>query len=98
MLTVHWSEPPCGTKSGVIASYSYSLTNNGRVVNRGITSSLDVTIENLVPFTSYEFTVLAVNPVGEGPWSEELIISTNEAGKLWLYSETSTTQLIFRSY
>ena len=39
-------------------------------------------VEGLQPYTTYQFRVRAVNEVGEGPFSNPVVITTLEDGKL----------------
>ena len=39
-------------------------------------------VEGLQPYTAYQFRVRAVNEVGEGPFSNPVVITTAENGKL----------------
>ena len=39
-------------------------------------------VERLQPYTTYQFRVRAVNEVGEGPFSNPVVIITPEDGKL----------------
>ena len=48
-------------------------------------STITYTVEELIPFTEYSFTVAAVNSVGTGPFSEQpLTIKTPESSEFSL--------------
>ena len=52
----------------------------GEVVSQDTTTSTMQSIGNLLPFTNYSFTVAAINDDLIGPYSNELMQATAEAG------------------
>ena len=82
------SPPP--VTNGVIISYSVSYNVNGStdIVIIFITAEpnqyLSGTIESLLPFTYYVFSVRACTNVGCGPSSDNEIVMTLEDGMLTL--------------
>ena len=79
-LALHWSKPPCRTRHGEIVRYEFALTNGTFTINSGETVSQELTFENLIPFTTYNFRIAAVTSAGRGNWSDSLPKSTNGAG------------------
>ena len=79
--------PPPVT-NGIIISYNVSYNVNGSMdimvmeFNATMSQDLRATVEPLLPFTTYVFSVAACTSVGCGPFSVPEIITTLEDGEL----------------
>ena len=82
------SPPP--VTNGIIISYdvSYNVNGSTNITTLNITAEanqhLSGTIESLLPFTYYVFSVRACTEVGCGPSSENELVMTLEDGALTL--------------
>lgn len=47
---------------------------------KGSTTSERLELQNLTPFTHYQFQVRAVNSKGAGPWASPLVVITKPGG------------------
>ena len=52
----------------------------GETVQASSTTT-NITIQSLRPFTTYNFTIAAMTSAGSGPFSIPLTVQTNETGK-----------------
>ena len=75
-VTVEWGEPE--TPNGIIIQYSISYNLTGSDIINVTGTSRTVTIGDLLPFTFYEFTVVAFT-VEMGPGASDSV-QTQEAG------------------
>ena len=95
-IIVKWQPPPVGQQNGVILGYriNYTIIHAARRRKRddhvpesdirSVVVGPDVfvrEINNLKKFTTYRITVAAFNPKGIGPFSQEMIVSTDEDGR-----------------
>ncbi|XP_022109721.1 tyrosine-protein kinase Mer-like [Acanthaster planci] len=88
-LTFTWSPPSCGDRGGTILGYDYQLNNRSGTADQG---TAQVTVNELLPFTSYSFRVAARNNVGPGPYSQTVTTMTLEAGQSAFHQgETTNT-------
>lgn len=84
-----WSPPI--TPYGNVVSYTI-LVKEG-IVGRNLTSlvvnssSLDITMTNLLPFTYYNFSVAASTRIGTGPY-ETISTTTPQASKTCMLART----------
>ena len=87
-LSFSWSEPPCGDRGGIIIGYTYKLTRVGSVpdimIQQSDTSEQSVTIDGLIPFTEYSFQVAANTSKGIGPYTNDVTMTTLEAGNYFV--------------
>lgn len=85
-IRASWTSLPEYARHGTITGYKLYYRQKGSVDNSqmvsisgGATSTKDVT--NLDKYTKYEFQVLAVGPLDEGPKSSVKVEQTLEDGK-----------------
>ena len=81
-ITLSWSPPDVQSQNGIITGYLINVT----AVETGQTLQVSSTTTNLViqrlrPFTTYNCTVAAMTSAGIGPFSIPLTLQTNETGK-----------------
>ena len=83
-----WSPPPLSKQNGIIVYYQVNITEveTGNEISL-LSPDTFITVPFLHPFYSYICIVSAVT-VTEGPYSDELIITTPQDGNLvgFLYS------------
>lgn len=81
-VLITWQPPPLDDRNGIIISYviTISLEVNDTVPQQYITSSLNVMVVGLHPFSTYVVAVAAETGVGRGPFSG-FTIRTPEDGK-----------------
>ncbi|XP_071799488.1 uncharacterized protein [Asterias amurensis] len=78
-ISFSWDLPECGQRHGNITKYNYTLRGGeGSVPREGTIQNTLVDIVDLVPLTSYTFTVSALNEFGSGP---EASITVQTLGK-----------------
>lgn len=81
-FTLSWSPPPPEDHNGLITEYqllvmrlstlsSVSLSTNGTVL----------TVCDLVPYSGYEVAVSALTNEGSGPYTDPIILQTEQDGK-----------------
>ena len=83
-LTFIWDQIPCGNRSGDIVQYRYQLLNkadNTISVDTVLAPKTNITIPGLDPCTTYSFRVSAETNGGSGPYSDDVISTTDTAGK-----------------
>ncbi len=78
-LTFIWEEPLCGTRGDLIAGYNYTLSQSGLLLVQELTTSKNVTLDDLQPCTEYGFNLSARSRVGEGP-AEKIVAWTAASG------------------
>ena len=76
-----WNPPPAEEQNGIIVNYVINVTE----ADRGVTFQLfsrntSVSVNSLLPFTSYNFLIAASTSVGVGPFSRLLTLQTPEDG------------------
>ena len=80
-VTISWNPPAAENQNGVITGYMINLT---RVGSEGISqyssSSDNITVGSLHPFTTYAYTVAAQTSVGTGPHTTSSTVMTPEDG------------------
>ena len=81
-VSVSWTTIDCIERNGVITGYEVEFrrvdgtaTTDGEVVGQTFTAS------GLQPYTVYTFQVAGVNSEGRGPFTDTIIIPTDEDGK-----------------
>ena len=81
-VLITWQPPPLSDQNGIIITYvvNISLEVNDTVPEQYITSSLNVMVVGLHPFSAYVVAVAAETGVGRGPFSS-FTIHTPEDGK-----------------
>ena len=89
-VTFSWLAPLASEQNGVIISYTLNITEtgSGQTIQRSVLSSqTSVTVNSLLPFTTYSCSIAASTSIGMGPFSTLLTVVTPEDGKhnkLWL--------------
>ncbi|XP_038069022.1 angiopoietin-1 receptor-like [Patiria miniata] len=78
-LTFFWSQPPCGSRGGIITGYMYKLSGPGSQLILDVSTAEQVEIDGLIPFTNYSFQVSANTIAGAGPYSGVVVQRTAEA-------------------
>ena len=81
--SVDWSLPPISEHNGVIIAYYVSLINPTTGNETAfITNSTDIILDDLEPYTTYQYAVAAYTSVGLGPLSSYYSFKTEEDGEL----------------
>ena len=84
-MTISWNPPAPESQSGVITGYVINLKIVGSDEVSQYSSSTDnITIGSLHPFTTYAFTVAAQTSVGTGPYTTTSTVMTPEDGSTTL--------------
>ena len=83
-ITVEWGEPD--TPNGIVRQYIISYNLSGSDDINVTVNTTNVTIEDLMPFTVYEFTISAFTIIKTGSGASD-IVRTEEAG-LCVYTIT----------
>ncbi|XP_072036993.1 receptor-type tyrosine-protein phosphatase delta-like [Amphiura filiformis] len=82
-LIFSWNPIPCGDRHGDITVYNYFLHDvDGNLVDSGnivVSDPTTVEIVDLMPRTTFVFSVAATNGAGTGPSSEALSVTTLSA-------------------
>ena len=93
-IFLEWNPPDVSDQNGVIIGYVVNVT----VIATGemfqlTTTSTNLTLDSLKPFTTYVCRIAARTVVGIGPYSIAVIATTEQAGKLLLASFPGPAQL-----
>ena len=81
-ITVTWDEIDCIDRNGMIDRYTVEYQPvGGAATTEVVTSMRTFTANDLQPFTTYTFRVRGCNNEGMGPYSNQIIILTDEDGK-----------------
>lgn len=83
-IFLRWDSPPPESRNGLILGFSITLTNDDDesvITYMAQSNEYEVTIENLVPYTTYVCTILAFTAIGNGPSSQSVMVTTSESGK-----------------
>ena len=90
-MALSWQAPHMDEQNGRLLSYTleYSISGSPDVaqeisvpVDSSGGDNQERVVEGLQPYATYQFRVRAVNEVGEGPFSNPVVITTPEDGKL----------------
>lgn len=77
-----WSPPPLEDINGVITEYSVIVSSLATLdIVPFTTNSTVLTVGDLVPYSRYEVEVAALNKEGNGPYTEVILVQTNEDGQ-----------------
>ena len=70
-LSFMWELIPCGNRRGIISGYYYQLQTDGSMIDDdSLYSNISsLTLSGLIPCTTYNFSILAMNEIGYGPKS-----------------------------
>ena len=81
-IVINWNPLPEEEQSGVIIGYTINVTHTDTLVTiQYFTTSTNVTITSLEPYTTYVCVVAADTAVGTGPFSHLIFVQTPEAGQ-----------------
>ena len=81
-ILLSWDEPDPEYQNGVITYYTINVTTvNSGTVQQFQTTTTNLTVSNLKPFTEYHCVVAAATSIGQGPFSAVFSIITPQAGK-----------------
>ena len=80
-LKFTWQPPICGQQNGLIVNYTYILVNSisNETVEDNTVTTMEVSIDDLLPFVDYDFMVRANTEKGSGPLGR-LFVKTAEGG------------------
>lgn len=82
-VTFSWLPPSVDERNGVIVTYTINITEtgSGQTFQRTVPSSQSfVTVNSLLPFTTYSCSIAASTSVGMGAFSTLLTLNTPEDG------------------
>lgn len=81
-IALNWNPPDMQSQNGIITGYLVNVTEveTGETFQASSTTT-NITIQSLKPFTTYNFTIAAMTSAGIGPFSIPLAVKTNETGK-----------------
>ena len=89
-LSFGWNPPSCPGSRGLVLGYAFLLRDLDWALEdrTGQTDRLtrQTLVEDLVPYTRYAFQVLAYTIAGNGPYSSELVVRTDQASTHWLHA------------
>ena len=95
-VTISWNPPAPENQNGVITGFMINLTRIGSEgISRYSSSSDNITVGSLHPFTTYAYTVAAQTSVGTGPHTTSSTVMTPEDGIIiyhYCYTRLSTCQ------
>lgn len=77
-----WQAPDLEDQNGIIAGYSINLilVSTGQSIQM-MSTTTNLFLDDLQPFTTYTFRVAAMTSVGVGPYSIATSIMTEETGR-----------------
>ncbi len=81
-ITVTWDTIACIERNGIITSYTVEFGPSGNTLTIAGITELTFTANELTPFINYTFRVAGVNSVNTGIYSDIIIITTLEEGKV----------------
>ncbi len=79
-VSVSWQSIDCIERNGVIAGYTVEFQEQGGPRITGEVVNQTFTASGLTPHTNYIFRVAGVNSNEIGPFSEIIVITTDEDG------------------
>ena len=80
-ITLSWSELPDHEQNGIISGYTVTITDlDEEDMDVYTIEDLNITITDLIPYTTYGLTLTAHTAIGDGPTSELHVIRTQEEG------------------
>ena len=85
-IVLTWDLPLMQNRNGIIRDYIINVTALDTEENsQYVTSDRNLTLDSLMPFSTYAFIVAARTAVGAGPFSTVITIRTLEDGKRYNY-------------
>ena len=80
-INLSWNPPPLEERSGNIIGYIVNITKAGTLeTTQHNTTTTNITITSLEPYTTYICVVAAKTAIGVGPFSHLFFIQTQEGG------------------
>lgn len=82
-ISVTWETIPLPEQNGIITGYNVSISNLDEVGSSAYgysVESLDIVIDDLIPYTTYGVELAAHTSIGSGPISKLHAIQTAEEG------------------
>ena len=85
-VSINWLEIDCIERNGMITNYTVVFQEQGGAVIPGEVNVMDrtFTTSGLTPHTNYIFRVAGVNSNGTGPYSNDIIVLTDEDGNIYI--------------
>lgn len=81
-IVLTWDPPLMQNRNGIIRDYIINVTALDTEENsQYVTSDHNLTLDSLIPFSSYAFIIAARTLVGAGPFSTVITIRTLEDGE-----------------
>ena len=82
IFVINWQMIACIERNGVITSYAVVFQEQGGAVIPGEVNVINrtFTASGLTPHTNYSFRVAGVNSNGTGPFTNVMLILTDEDG------------------
>ena len=84
-VSVSWDAIDCSERNGEITNYTVELQSPRGIMIPGEVVGQTFTASGLTPHTNHTFRVAGVNSNGTGPFTDAVIITTNNEGR-WLNS------------
>ena len=83
-VDLQWSPPPLSEHNGIIIGYTVSILNfdDGNETVQLSSNATSITIDSLLPYTTYKCAIAAYTSVGHGPFTayDICIFKTEEDG------------------
>ena len=83
-VVLTWNELDCLQRNGDITGYTIRYVGDSQNITESFSDTTRTyTVQGLVPFTEYSFSVAAVNTIGAGPFTDPFAftVSTSESSK-----------------
>ena len=81
-VELSWQPPPQSSRNGIIINYAAQYSSVDQVSDSVVNStSTQVMITGLHPYTNYTFSVAAETSAGLGPYSDSVLVETLESSK-----------------
>ena len=81
-LSLIWNPPPLEDQNGVIIHYRINITVlDSMEMFQLLSDNSSITVNSLIPYTTYMLTIAAETAVGEGPFSGAYTVMTATDGK-----------------
>ncbi len=78
-IMLSWDPPLLHERNGIITSYTVYL-NVDDITKEYTTANTTLTVVDLLPFTTYTFSIAASTIIGQGPSSPQIMEITSEDG------------------
>ena len=89
-----WDAIDCENRYGITVGYQYELmeVDTGVTVVRNQINTTEVQIDDIIPFTRYQFRVKFLNHIGAAPWSDAMVFDSLEDRKFFYYKQKKYEQ------